>query len=57
MGARSLSNLKQEKGEQVTLFALEVEKTDTHSNAWAPCTGVLSSHITDQYVWKALKNP
>lgn len=29
MGARSLSNLKQEKGEQVTLFALEVEETDT----------------------------
>lgn len=56
MGARNLSSLKQEKGEQVTLFALEMEKTDTHSNAWAPCTGFWSSHITDQNVWKALKN-
>lgn len=32
MGARNLPSLKQEKGEQVTLLALEMEKTDTHSN-------------------------
>lgn len=56
MGDKSLFSLKQEKGDQVTLFALEMEKTDTHSNAGTPCTGFWSSHITDQYVWKALKN-
>lgn len=39
MGDKSLFNLKQEKGDQVTWFALEMEKTDTHSNAGTPCTG------------------
>lgn len=32
MGTRNLSNLKQEKGEQVILLALEMERTDTPSN-------------------------
>lgn len=39
-GSQESFQPKQEKKEQVTLFALEREKTDTHSNAWAPCTGV-----------------
>lgn len=38
MGANNLFDLKQEKGEYVTLFPPEMEKADTHSDAQAPCT-------------------